>query len=146
MTKLFTAAEIAAKNLPDLPSTTRGIQLRAKKEAWHYESKVGLGGVRKLYEIPAYYLPGYKPYADKIEVEPKVSEPHRIAAKAVEQFGSNIDPVRLSQAIRFLDEFLTEQNKQLSPERKSEVIIVLYKHLKSADSKEDVAQLLKLVA
>ncbi|MFZ6675415.1 DNA-binding protein [Undibacterium sp. Xuan67W] len=140
--KSFSASEIAAMNLPGLPKTIANIHARAKSEVWHYETKVGLGGVRKMYEIPAYYLPGYK----LPEQAPKISDADRITAKATETFGSKIDPVRLSQAIRFLDAFLLEQNKQLSPERKSEVIIVLYNYLKSNDSKEEVEQLLKLVA
>jgi hypothetical protein len=138
---MYAASEIAVMHLPGLPTTIPSIHARAQKEGWSYETKIGLGGMRKMYEIPDRYLTKTgEPTAHKPNM------PDRIAAKAVEKFGSNIDPVRLSQAIRFLDEFLIEQNRQLSPERKSEVIIVLYKHLKSADSKEDIAQLLKLVA
>lgn len=140
--KLYTAAEIAKMQLPGLPTTKPPILARAEKEKWHFETRIGLGGVRKMFLIPAHYLPGYK----LPEHVPKVNEADRIAAKAAETFGSKIDPVRLSQAIRFLDAFLLEQNKQLSPERKSEVIIVLYNYLKSNDGKEEVAQLLKLVA
>ncbi len=44
MKVLFTAAEIAALALPDLPHTKRGVNKRAKLEAWPCEARLGQGG------------------------------------------------------------------------------------------------------
>jgi hypothetical protein len=158
MKKLYTAAEIATMNLPGLPTTKKAILTRADKEKWLYETKIGLGGVRKMFEIPAYYQPGYKPYADEqLVIRPKTKSSEQgaaaiiecadqIANQAVNKLGSTIDPHRLSQAIQLVEAYLAENKMQVSPERKSQVVIVLYNFLKSSHAKEEIEQFLKLVA
>lgn len=53
---LFTAAEIARMRLPGLPTTKSSILSRAAKEGWRYEEQYGIGGIRKVFEIPEHYL------------------------------------------------------------------------------------------
>lgn len=141
MTKMFSAAEIAAMKLPDLPTTTRGIQLRAKKEVWHYDTKVGLGGIRKLYEIPAYYLPGYKPFPD----EPIQAAPVKQVAGAIMN-GAIVDSRQLAIAMRALDEHLQENGLEIKePEVRAEIVAILYKQLQKDASGEDIAELLHVI-
>lgn len=149
MTKIFSAAEIAAMNLPDLPTTTRGIQLRAKKEVWHYETKVGLGGIRKMYEIPVYYLPGYKPFPDEpVKVEPVKSNPSAAGAGLAGSImnGAIVNSKQLALAIRALDEHLQENGLEIKePEIKAEIVAILYKQLQKEASGEDIAELLHVM-
>jgi hypothetical protein len=157
MKKLYTAAEIATMNLPGLPTTKKAILTRAEKEVWHYETKVGLGGVRKMFKIPAYYKPGYKPLPDEpVQVAPAksksdavptiVEDADRIAATAADAFGSKIDPQRLSKAIQIVESYLEENKIYATAERKSDVVVVVYNFLKNKHDQEEIDQLLKLVA
>lgn len=54
--RLLSAADIAKLNIPGLPSTREGTQKKAEREGWYSEERIGLGGKRKIYEIPAHYL------------------------------------------------------------------------------------------
>ncbi|MFZ6713030.1 hypothetical protein [Undibacterium sp. TC9W] len=146
MTKLYTAAEIVEMKLPNLPSTKRAIQLRAEKEEWHFETKVGLGGVRKVFEIPEAYLPGYKALEPEMATSFAMPNAVRIARAARDKLGATIDVERLRHAIRFLEAYLEDNNLSIAIERKSEIIVVLYNYLETHNSKEEVAQLLNLVA
>ena len=53
---LFTAAEIARMRLPGLPMTKSSILSRAAREGWRYEEQYGIGGIRRVFEIPDRYL------------------------------------------------------------------------------------------
>lgn len=153
MKKLFTAAEIAAMNLSDLPSSTRGIQLRAKKEDWFFETRIGLGGVRKMYEIPALYLPGYvSPSAnnqtlremDEAQIAKNASAVAENVATAYE--GGHIDAATLANAIEIVDTYLLDSKKQLSKQRRGEVIVVIYNYLVGNKEASALQELLKMVA
>lgn len=148
--KTFSAAEIVAMNLPGLPTTIANIHARAKKEEWFYETKVGLGGVRKMYFIPPAYLPGYKPYANEKPKPSLESEATRkaanIAAKAVGVLDEKIDSERLTKAICIVEAYLQENKLAVTAQRKGEVVVVLYKYMKSTEDEADLAQFLKLVA
>lgn len=149
MTKLFKAAEIAAMNLPNLPSTKRAIQLRAEKEKWYYETTVGLGGVRKIYAIPPYYLPKdgaatEQPLANAGQVEPAVSEPDRGAATAADAPQGNVigavvagssqgDMARIELVVRAVSEWEAEHGVTISADRRPAVIAVLYDYVKKAE-------------
>jgi hypothetical protein len=56
MKKMYSASEIMDLHLPNMPSTKAAIIKRAEKENWAFAEETGLGGVRRLYEIPARYL------------------------------------------------------------------------------------------
>lgn len=55
---LLSAAEIARLRLPGLPSTKANVISRAEKEDWYFEEMTGLGGKRRVYELPARYQEG----------------------------------------------------------------------------------------
>lgn len=144
--KLFSASEIAAMHLPGLPKTIANIHARAKSEVWHYETKVGLGGVRKMYEIPAYYLPGYKPFPDEpVKTEPARSNAGAKVAGSIMN-GAVVDSKQLALAIRALDEHLQENGLEIKePEVKAEIVAILYKQLQKDASGEDIQELLRVM-
>jgi hypothetical protein len=43
--------------LPGLPTTKANVIARAEKEGWFYEEAKGVGGTRRLYQVPEQYLP-----------------------------------------------------------------------------------------
>ena len=56
MKKMYSAVEIAEMQIPNLPKTATNIRQRADREGWSFAEETGLGGVRRLYEIPPRYL------------------------------------------------------------------------------------------
>lgn len=52
----LSAAEIAKLRLPGLPTTKANVLARAQREGWEYEEVTGLGGLRKLFEVPEIYF------------------------------------------------------------------------------------------
>ncbi|MFZ6748553.1 hypothetical protein [Undibacterium sp. Ren11W] len=157
MKKLYSATEILGMNLPGLPKSKPAFLAKAEKEKWFYETKVGLGGIRKMFQIPTYYQPGYKPYAGEPgqtapaksksdSVTSIVEGADQIAAQAVDAFGTKIDPQRLSKAIQIVERYLEEKKIYATAERKSDVVVVVYNFLKNKHGQEEIDQLLKLVA
>ncbi len=143
MNKLLSAAEIAALDLPGLPSTKKAILTRADKEEWYYETKVGLGGVRKLFRIPEAYLPDYQP---KTPSEPLKINQNRVEVAGAIAAGEQVNTARLASAIRALDEFLAENQLVIDdPDRKAEIVTFLYKYLEKKANEGDVKDLLRLV-
>lgn len=150
--KLYSASEIVGLALPGLPTTIANIHARAKKEDWYYETKIGLGGVRKLYRIPEFYLPGYvppgannKPF--RVLQEEAIEEHAESTAKAAAAvMGAQVDPERLALAIQYVDSYLLDHDVTLSPTRRSEIIVIVYNFLKGNTGQGEVEHLLKLVA
>lgn len=58
MDKLLSASEIAALRLTGLPTTKVAITAMALREGWYFEEKTGIGGTRRVFEIPSRYLDG----------------------------------------------------------------------------------------
>lgn len=150
--KLYTAAEIAAMKLSGLPTTKPSLLARAEKEEWYFEKKRGLGGMRKVFRIPALYLPEYvassteglslyEPQQQGVTVQAR-----RFADKTIESFPElNIDHRLLAQAIEIVETHLRVNKKHFSPERKSEVVVVVYNFLNGNRGKAALEELLKLV-
>ncbi|MFZ3000658.1 MAG: DNA-binding protein [Undibacterium umbellatum] len=138
----YSASEILAMHLPGLPTTIANIHARAKSEGWPYTTKVGLGGTRKLYEVPGHYLTDKK--ADQVSGAPSRQESHNIVGAIAD--GEQVNTARLASAIRALDEYLTENNLVIDdPDRKAEIVTFLYKYLEKKASEGDVKELLHLV-
>ncbi|WP_035059594.1 DNA-binding protein [Andreprevotia chitinilytica] len=53
---LLSASEIAALGIPGIPTTRDGVRIRAEREGWPSDVRVGLGGKRKVYEVPERYM------------------------------------------------------------------------------------------
>lgn len=152
MDGLYTAAEIGAMKIPGLPTSKQGILARAEKEEWYFEKKLGLGGVRKVFKIPEFYLPGFAPPgADNPtmrERQEAVIEKgaERIANIAVSTMGEQVDPERLALAITYVDTYLLDHKINLGTNRRSEIIVVVYNFLKGNTGQMEVNNLIRLVA
>lgn len=151
--ELYTAAEIAAMKLSGLPKTKPSLLARAEKEEWYFEKKRGLGGMRKVFKIPALYLPEYVASNAEESLALRGPEQHRtisharqVANQAIASFPElNIDAKLLAQAIAIVDARLEANKKRLSSERKSEIVVVVYNFLNGNRSKVALEELLKLV-
>lgn len=128
---MYTAAEIAAMSIPGLPSTKANVIARAAREHWHYEEQKGVGGTRRVYEIPARYTGG-----DDSEVAPAETK----VAGAIAAGSSQVDTKKLELAMRALAEWETERGVKVDDERRPAVIAVLYDYLQSG--KEDQVEVL----
>lgn len=150
--KLYSAAEIAAMKIPGLPTTKPSLLARAEKENWYYETRIGLGGVRKVFRIPALYQPGYTPpnhnakSSAELRQEAINERASKVATEAAETLGDQVDSERLALAIRHVDSFLLERGIAVPPNRRSEIIVIIYHYLKGNSGESEVKNLLKLVA
>ncbi|WP_295756119.1 DNA-binding protein [Undibacterium sp.] len=134
----YAASEIAAMRLPGLPTKSTNIHERAKKEGWAYETAIGLGGARKMYEIPERYLaqpsqPSSQHYAEATQIANAHSDKNYI------------DHARLAEAMCFVDEWIAANKTNIQPMRKAEIVMFLYEYLEKHSDKEEVNKLLKLV-
>ncbi len=157
MKKLFTATEIVAMNLPDLPTTKRAIQLRALKEGWQFESKVGLGGTRKVFAIPSQYLDGQgvvtAPGEDSVGEAPATApsqvglhsgpaakgEPSKKVIGTIAGGSAKVDLSLLETAMRALSEWERERHTKVADDRRSAIVAILYDYLQSAEDNGEEA-------
>lgn len=158
MPKFLSASEIAALRLPGLPTTKKAILTRAEKEAWHYETRVGLGGLRKVFSVPHAYLPDNQPRGVEVAngaaqsasdaAERDGAAPPAVASSAVAgtiAAGGRADPKKLALAVRALEEWIEEDGVTIDPARKGAIISVLYNYLEKGADTGELADLLKIV-
>lgn len=143
MKKLYTAAEIAQKRLPGLPTTKSSILARAAKEGWRYEEQYGIGGIRKVFEIPdRYLLPG--------QMRPEVVSARQDLAEYLADDKGNVqnqpvavlDESKLALAARIVEEWLDREKLVLAHERKGSLIAILYKLVSCRVLPEDLLRLM----
>lgn len=142
--KMYAASEIAKLKLPELPTTIPSIHARAQKEGWHYETKIGLGGMRKMYEIPERYFAT----SDAASSQPAPIAPQERRAPVAGAIlnGAIVNSRQLASAMRALDEYLKENGLVIDePEVKAEIVAILYKYLQKDASGEDLQELLRVV-
>jgi len=143
MKKMLTAAEIAALKLPDLPATKRAIQLRADKEGWHFETKLGLGGTRKVYALPARYF-GHEEVGGGANADTQPSSRQERSSNgggkvvgAVVAGSAQGDMDRIQLVVRAVSEWEAERGVKISEDRRPAVIAVLYDYVKKAQETGD---------
>lgn len=126
--RFLAASEIAALKLPGLPTTKVAIAAMAKREGWHSEQRTGLGGVRRVYELPA----RYREKADEGTsfAVPQVAK----LAGTIAAGSSRVNPGLLDIATRALYEWEAERDVQVDPERRSAIIAILYDYLQGAEA------------
>jgi hypothetical protein len=122
--------------IPGLPSTKARIIDRATAESWAFVEAKGVGGTRRLYELPMRYV---------TEAPVERGAVHASDASTTIVAGGKADMEKLALAIRALEEFAAEERITIDPERKSAIIAVLYDYLQKGAGSGDVANLLKLV-
>jgi len=142
--KKYSAAEIAAMKLPGLPTTKAKVLARAEREEWLFETKIGLGGVRKMFVIPPAYMPGYQPLPQLPET-PRSGTADAIVKSAMED-GVQLNKDRLEHVISFLDNYLEENKIRVDAKKKAELIVAMYNLMKTTENEEDIKKILRLVA
>ena len=140
---LFTAAEIARMRLPGLPTTKSSILSRAAKEGWRYEEQYGIGGIRKVFEIPEHYLvlahgetAGIAAYQN--------AEHYRVKRTGAENdISGSVNTAKLTAAAQVVEKWDSEEKIGMSPDKKSAIIAIFYKILMDGCETADLSQLLK---
>jgi len=128
--------------LPGLPSSRDNIRARAEREGWPYEERVGQGGVRRVYELPARYLSigasGGIPRTD-IAAEDFTTQ---------DVIRQEADPKLIEQALRAVEQWLLAKGLQMTPERKSAAVVALYDYLrvKKDIDEEDIQRFLRALS
>ena len=122
-------------HLPGLPTTKARVIARAASEGWPFEEQKGIGGTRRMYELPAKYWPTQGT---------SVAAP--MVAKVIGTIAAGsakVDTVKLELAIRALSEWESERGVHVSDERRPAVIAVLYEYLQNHE--EDGEQAMSVV-
>ncbi len=140
---LFTAAEIARMRLPGLPTTKSSILSRAAKEGWRYEEQYGIGGIRKVFEIPEHYLvlahgetAGIAAYQN--------AEHYRVKRTGAENdISGSVNTAKLTAAAQVVEKWDSEEKIGMSPDKKSAIIAIFYKILMDGCETADLSHLLK---
>ena len=140
---LYTAAEIARMRLPGLPTTKSSILSRAAKEGWRYEEQYGIGGIRKVFEIPEHYLvlahgetAGIAAYQN--------AEHYRVKRTGAENdISGSVNTAKLTAAAQVVEKWDSEEKIGMSPDKKSAIIAIFYKILMDGCETADLSHLLK---
>ncbi|MCL1886975.1 MAG: hypothetical protein FWG01_03440 [Betaproteobacteria bacterium] len=143
MKKLYTAAEIAQRRLSGLPTTKSSILARAAKEGWPYEEQYGIGGVRKVFEVPDRYLLSDKRIKQGVLSARQDLEKYLIGDAPIQNEQTvNLDESKLALAARILEEWLEAEKLILSHEKKGRLIAILYKILARHADPDDLLKLM----
>lgn len=125
--KMYSASEIAAMGLPGMPTSRDNVRIRAEKEHWPAEEQKGVGGTRKVYEIPAHYLDSQT----QVVSEDGAAAP----AKAAKGSGNVVvldsarkQQERMLEIGRAVDQWLLESNLVMDLDKKYTLIDLLYKY------------------
>ncbi|MBX9267691.1 hypothetical protein [Chromobacterium violaceum] len=133
MRNLYSASEIAAMHLPGLPKSKPALIARAQSEGWYFEERKGLGGTRRVYEIPTRYL----------------GEGDTLSAGAVTLAGtivagsSDIDLSKLQMVETVLDEALRARGLEIAPERRGAVVAFLYDYAMKGGNQDGILMAIK---
>jgi hypothetical protein len=147
--KLLTAAEIAHMRLPGLPTTKANVLARAEKERWPYEQRSGIGGTRKVFDVPVKYLP--PPVVTKTDsrITPlPVANDIRRRGQIVGTIAagtSKVDKELMAIALQALEEFAQERGLTVQHERKGAILAFLYNYLADGGDIEDATELMRAI-
>lgn len=142
--KLHTAAEIAQMRLPGLPTTKANVILRAEKEQWHFEEGRGVGGARRLYEIPTKYLPvgdWNQVGADDATRGTSMAPPRLL--RTIAAGSKDVDTKILADVVEALEAWAKARGVEIPAERKAALIAVLYDYVSKGADAERVNQFLQ---
>lgn len=165
MRKLFSASEIAGMRLPGLPTSKGAIIARAASENWPFETRVGRGGTRRVYEVPERYLAepdtgaparsGLRvherlaPYGeppDGSATPGQATGQHPAPTHAAMAGATVADPQLLTFAIRAFEEWAAARQLVITPERKAAIIALLYDYLVRGAGEKEVETFLQVLA
>lgn len=141
---LFTAAEIARMRLPGLPTTKSSILSRAAREGWRYEEQYGIGGIRRVFEIPDRYLVA----AHGAMAGRMVSQNTGCYLVRHDDAGKDaaaLDAGMLAEAAQVLEKWDLDERVGLSADEKGRLIALCYKMLADGAVSGDLSALLAAV-
>jgi hypothetical protein len=125
----------------------------AVREKWPYEEVKGVGGTRRMYEVPDALL-AQKPPRERAEptMAPTATAGTSHAVPQIARVvgtiaagSSKVDTEKLALAIRALDEFEAERGIKVSAERRPVVIAILYDYLQSAPEMQEGEKAMAMV-
>ncbi|OHX21210.1 hypothetical protein BI344_01335 [Chromobacterium sphagni] len=106
---------------------------RAQSEGWFFEERKGIGGTRKVYEIPARYLG---------EAKTLPAEATSVAGTIVAG-SSDIDLSKLQMVETVLEEALRARGLEIDPARRGAVVAFLYDYAKKGGNQEGILMAIK---
>lgn len=131
--KRYSAAEIANMRLKLLPKSKGGVISRATAEGWSFIEQKGVGGTRRMYEIPDYYFGK--------STKPPISKTSNFKNQKTELFDLDI----LETAIAEVEIFLEENSLYISPVKKASLAVTIYDYVSKGASKKDINRMLKII-
>lgn len=155
----LTASEIAKLRLPALPTTKVAIAARAEREKWAFKVTTGLGGQRKVYQVPEEYVnpaPSAKPAKDGGAAgvyDPMAGSGAMLQAAAeyvtqARRQGEMNDAELIREVVLGVEKWLERNNAHPDAEKKAALISLLFRYFQTDgvmdQSKMD--ELLKAVA
>lgn len=135
--------------LPGLPTSKPAIIARATSEGWYSEERKGVGGTRRVYEIPERYLPRQgTPDGALVESEAVKRDSQDQQSKVAGTItpGRNVDLETVMLVDAVLEEWLQEKGLRLKPERRAGVLAVLCDYLSKGATKENLREMLKVLS
>lgn len=146
MKKLLSASEVAALNLAGLPRTKVAIAARAEREGWYSETKTGLGGTRRVYEVPARYLTAAGDESASQPTEADAVQASPVVAGTIQPGPAGVDLALVKFADEVLEQWLQNNGLILKPERRAAVLAVLIDYLSKGASRDDLINMMKAMA
>lgn len=127
---LYSATEIARMRLPGLPTSKARIIDRAASEGWSFEERKGVGGTRRMYELPARYVQQAGMTTSQSTSGTTASmespQPGKAARTAMGR-----DEMIIREIVIGVERFLgANPEVHLTPEDKSTLIAMLYRMVK----------------
>lgn len=138
--------------LNGLPATKGRIIDRARLEGWYSEEQKGLGGTRRVYEIPAKYLAANEPpphdeVVDLNLIEAQQGKLRQQMAEIGRTTAMN-EMELLQEVVRGVELWIAKNNLPHDPDKKAALISLLYSYFKPMGQldQEKLHELLKAVA
>ena len=155
MEKWLSASEIAKMGLPGLPATKVAIASRAAREGWPVKGETGLGGQRKVYQIPEAYLVRRAESRDatKQVYDPTMGSGGMLKAATdyvdeARKHGDVSDAELIREIVLGVERWLEKNGAHPDAERKAALISLLFRYFQTdgALDTEKMDQLLRAVA
>lgn len=150
MKELYAASELAKMDLPGLPKSKAAIIARAESEGWYYEERKGIGGTRRVYEVPAAYYDakGAQPSATTARRPIVFNE---IAGQKIRRHLANTDmgDPHIVEAISLgVRNWIKNNGLQENPEKEAALVALLFSYFRDEGgvTQEKLEEMLRKVA
>ncbi|CAB3764231.1 hypothetical protein LMG29542_04822 [Paraburkholderia humisilvae] len=130
--------------LAGLPTTKARVIERAASEGWYWEERTGLGGRRKVYDVPGRYLAAKSTPEAAQTRSGELLEEATTYIKEQRKSGEFDDAELIREVVLGVERWLERNKLQPDPEKKAALISLLFKYFKE-DQTIDDAKLDKLL-